>query len=342
MPEQSWRGSAPPRAAIRLRRSAGVLPALLAAAFLPAPGSAQSESASLAADCAPDPRLEAPCLGAALGLRQVQGGIGILASGGADVPGSTSTLGRRFGTTPRFALSLRGGLARFHLPDIRSAPAPGRGEASTIGALQAQLAVGLFDGFSPVPTVGGVLSVDVVAGVNALFLPGDRGFDGTSTGLAFGVRVGVFRESFSLPGVTLSATRHTLGDLVFEQQGGDGSIRAELDPRVTSLRATVGKQLLGVGVLGGVGWDRTSGDARIVASATRGPAPDLRGEAVTDDAETERLAWFGGLSWNFLVLQVSAEGGWAEGLGPFPGADPSGFDGDDGSFFGSLSVRLTL
>lgn len=327
-------------------RVRGALLVALTALLLPppSPAAAQEDPEGLALECAGGiggTELHRWCLETALAARAVQGEIAILAAGGSDVPGTANTVGRRLGTTPRIALTVRLAGADAAIPDVRQyrdGPAP---EASFLApSLQAQGVMGVFEGFSPAPTVGGLLALDLVAGGSWVFLPEDRGFDGGAGGYLVGVRIGLLRESFTLPGVSVGVTRRGLGDVRLGGEADDGEVDADLD--VTSLRATVGKDFLAVGILGGIGWDRVTGDVRIRARAEEAGLPALEGTAVSGAFETTRVSYFGGATLTFLILQLSAEVGWAEGLDALPGRASGGYDPTDGRLFGSLSLRITF
>jgi len=100
---------------------------------------------------------------------------------------------------------------------------------------------------------------------------------------------------------------------------------------VTSVRGVVGKELFALGFLGGAGWDRYGGDATVRTAG---------GSTGTDDRDADRFLVFGGITYNLLVWQFGAEGGWADA----PDVDrcEGDLETDDGSVFGALSIRLIL
>lgn len=312
---------------------------LVLALALGAPLTGQDSVAGMASECAPaaDPTLRPLCTDAALALGGLRAGIGLAAAQGSPVPGSASTLGRRMASSPRVALSLRGGLARARFAD----PGTGSGSPDERGSwartLEGQVTVGLVEGWSLLPTVGGFLSLDLIGTLGLVGLSESAGFEGSVQEAGYGARIGVFRESFTLPGVSVSLARRHLGEVEWGEDGSDGA-RLAFKPTVTSLRATVAKDLLALGVLGGWGWERYGGSSSLTARRTvLGVA--RTGEASSDDFHTDRHLLFAGLSYTFLVLQLSAEAGWANG---FSGPDGSGgWDPGSGSLFGSIAGRLT-
>jgi hypothetical protein len=293
---------------------------------------------SLATQCAGSGGTVAQCTELAITARSLQGHVGLMAGLGSEIAGSAGTLGRRLGTTPHIAGNLRVAFADVSLPDLYDTGSDlPRKTTFVIPSMQAGVGVGLFDGFSVLPTVGGILSLDLFASGSVLFLPSGEGFQGGAGALTLGGRLGIFRESFTLPGVALSVSRRSLGSVrLGDATGPWGSV--ELAPRVTSLRVTVGKDLLGVGVLAGAGRDWYGGRATIQVREEGGNVVS----ASDGDYGHARSVVFGGASLNFLILQVSSEVGWAHGFSAVPGQDGSVFDPTAGTLYGSLAFRLTF
>jgi hypothetical protein len=280
-------------------------PSLLAAVGAAAPLAAQGvgDVAELCAG-AGDPADRAWCTEIALGVQAAQGDVALLSSGGAALPGAVSTLGKRVGSSPRLSFSGRLALVGFEAPDLSDptvVPAPG---ASALApALHGAFGIGLFRGFSPSPTVGGLLALDVLATGSALFPPGSLGYSGSKLGYGLGLRLGVFRESFTLPGITLSVTQ-----------------------------PLIGKDLWGLGFIGGLGWDRSSSDGTV-------PTAD-GGTATFDDFTNGRGLLFVGASWSYFLIQLSGEGGWASGWSAPDGRGAGGYDPGSGRWFAGLAFRL--
>ena len=279
------------------------------------------------------------CTELAVTARALQADAGLLAGLGSEVSGSAGTLGRRLGTTPRVAIEARAAFADMALPDLADpGTEPSRELALLVPALHAGVAVGLFDGFSLAPAVGGLFSLDLLARASISFLPTGDGFGGHPASYSFGGRLGILRESFTLPGVSVSLSRRNVGAIRYGEAGGPGGGSVEIDPVVTSMRATVGKDLLSVGVMGGVGWDRYGGSATLLASTEDGSVV----RATEPSFENRRTLFFLGASLNFLVLQLSAEAGWAKGFEPVPGYRGTPFDPARTTVYGSLAFRLTI
>lgn len=277
------------------------------------------------------------CRDGEIAARAVAAQAGLLTGWGSEIAGSASTLGRKLGSTPRMAFSLRAGGMSMGMPDLfdeGSGPAPD--VAFLVPALQGGVALGILDGFSPMATVGGVLSLDLFGSVSVVMPPSSQGFEGSATGGSVGVRVGVLRESFTLPGVSVSLSRRFVGGLGLGDTGIGDRTALDVSPSVNALRVTVGKDLFGVGVLAGWGRDDVDADAELSVADAGGNVARTSGAT-----ESARNVYFGGVAMNFLLLQLSLEGGWAGGLADLPLAGGGRFDPTAGSAFGSLSARFT-
>ena len=291
---------------------------------------------ALAAECVDASGDPALCLAAALAGQSVIGHLGLASGLGSEVPGTASALGQRLGTSPRIAPALRVGLVRAAMPDLSDPD--GLDERAFSGtAVQASVALGLFDGFRLMPTVGGFLSFDAFGHATWVLLPEDEGFDGRVAAYTIGGRVGILREGFTLPGVTVSVARRFVGDVGLGDVGAGDAAEVRVDPSVTSLRATVGKDLFAVEVLGGFGWDDYAADAAFEVGDGAG------GVALgTGSLDATRRIWFVSVSRAFnLVFSLTLEGGVARGFDPVAGY-AGAYDPEAGRAFGGLAFRLTI
>lgn len=263
--------------------------------------------------------------------------VGLAATGGNPVPGTASTLGMRIGSSPHITVGARLSVARVEAPRILDRTASAA-PSYLVPGLGADVAVSLFNGISPAPTVGGVLSLDALGHVGLVAMPGD-GFGGdllVARGL--GLRLGLLRESFTLPGVSVSAMYHAIGDVTFGDPRlltTDGFFRSSAS--VLSLRAGVSKRIMLVGVTAGVGYDRSTSDTRIGLDTGGGTAT-----FVVKGLDVDRVSAFLNAEWTLLVVHLVGEVGWQAGSGEFPALLPSGGGVEGGSIFGGLAVRLTI
>lgn len=307
----------------------GMLAALVGAAQ---PGVAQLDRAGLQALCA----AEAGCLDAVLAVEAIQGGTALVLTSGSELPGANSTLGLRFGSTPRVAGSVRLGITSSSFPALAgNGTAGASGKTTWTPSLQGALAVGVFDGFRLAPTVGGLFSLDLIGTYARGFPSASDGFSSNASAFGYGLRLGLLRESFTLPGATVSIVRRHVSDVSWSGVDGATPGRVELaGPRATSVRATVGKDLLALGITAGLGWDRVDADGSLIAG-------NAAAATAFESFRAERALMFAGVTATFLVLQLNGEFGYAAGFDALEPAPAAGaFDPSAGSIFISASARL--
>jgi hypothetical protein len=153
----------------------------------------------------------------------------------------------------------------------------------------------------------------------------------------------LFRESFSLPGLSVTAFHRFLGNHTLWGIADGDPAEAAFDLEASSLRAMLGKDLWGIGFFGGIGWDRYLGDIDLTVSDPEGGGPYSNSSG---EVRSSRRVAFLGASRTFLALQISGEIGWGEGFDPtLPDrfvSGPDAFDPSSASYFGSLAIRLTF
>ena len=234
----------------------------LALTFAAAPASAQLTRSDMVGECVGSvPDLALPCVEGVLALEAVRGGVGIAASQGSPVPGSSSTLGRRLGLSPRIAFSTRASLSRVAIPDPRTGDVLAEQRSFLVPAAEAVLTAGVLNGVSVLPTVGGILSADLIGTVGAAKLSEQDGFATPLRWLGYGVRLGLIRESFTLPGLSVTAVRRHLTETEWRRQSE--LAHAVFRATATAVRLTAGKDFLAFGVLGGWGWERYTGTSTV-------------------------------------------------------------------------------
>ncbi|MEN8375465.1 MAG: hypothetical protein ABFS34_08455 [Gemmatimonadota bacterium] len=256
----------------------------------------------------------------------------LVAGGGSPLPGSASTLGKRTAASRHVAIATR--VTVGEVLGVRGATSQVAPSVDgTLVAVGVDAAVALFDGFFAAPTVGGVFSIDALASVGWI---GGGGSLDVSDGMtwALGARLGVLRESFTLPGLTVSAAYRQIARFEAASAGDGPGWQGDLDG--LSVRLTAGKRLGSVDALVGAGWDRVGGPLSASYTNLAG-APEVSAVA---DVDVGRWAGFAGVGWTFLVFQVAAEAGWQAGGDGFSDSgvdiEPSG-----GRAFGGISFRFT-
>ncbi len=358
--------------------------AVLAAGLVPGAVSGQGQGRGLTGACDEvAAELQTTCRVVAQAMESAQPQVGMLITGGNPTIGTASTGGLRLGVLPRVSATAKANLVFARIPDIREArTTPTDGIAygdMTIAApsLSGTVTIGLFPGASLAPTIGGIGSVDLLGTVSWLPLRalGRSEFRSRSADLSWGggLRLGILRESFTMPGASLSVMYHGLGTVRLGEicsvrvptstvdgagysleegqcaEAEDSSDLGELafDLSAWSTRAAVSKHLLGLGLSAGVGYDRFSSDFAVAVRPPAGPwsLPSSAYARVSDvNLSQGRWSAFVDGSFSILVATVAAEAGWqqgGDGVAGYP-YDSSDYDPADGTFFGSVGLRLAL
>lgn len=338
--------------------------AAAAAALAAAPAAAQGNDIGTVCDQFTDADARARCASVAQAVDAAQPQLGILMAGGNPTLGTASTGGVRLGLIPRLSASVRVNVVGARFPDIRDYEG-GETDAFTVPApaVGANLSLGILPGVSLAPMLGGFGSVDLLGSVSVLpleLLGDDFGENAFSWGA--GARLGLLRESFVTPGVSVSLMYRDMGEMSFGQvcegtetedplftngrlcstaEGDFGEIAFGLSN--WSARAAVSKRLLGLGLTAGVGYDRFETDADLAfrTPALAGTERIYRFDDVAVD--NDRWSAFLDASFTLLIGSLVGEVGWMQGADPLPGFPAaSDFDPNDGVWFGSVGARLSL
>jgi hypothetical protein len=315
----------------RLPRVAGVILAVALGLSGVEAVEAQSPGALATACAGGQGGAAGPCAQGAAAAHALQAGLGLLLGAGGPFPASPNTVGQRLHGSPRFLFEAGLAGATFTHPDLAASGTPQRRRVALAPRVTA--GVGVFEGFSPAPTVGGVGALDLLGEVRLLPVPTFDGLDGRAWAMGVGARFGVLRESFSLPGVTLSAMHRRSGGLDYAPASGAPAF-VSVEPRVTSFRGVVGKDLMELGLSGGVQWDRIRGDAGVqprregsVGAWTRRSLP------------VDRTTWFLGVNRTWVVSQAALEVGWSPGPGAPEGLSPAA-PAPGGGISGAFTFRI--
>lgn len=336
MQSYSCRGAVPATVVV------AVVAMVLLVGLVPASAAAQSDDLSAACAGAPGP-FAGECNLSAAAVRLIHPRVGLALFGGSPVPGTASTLGMRLGSMPRLSVSGRTVLLPIELPPlsdrvVNQPPMPGRTAGEGVRALafglSGQTTVGLLSGWSPLPTVGGVFSVDAIARASWLHLPGGQGFhDNNVLGASLGVRLGALRESFTLPGVSITGSYGRSTSVTFGEPRDPDSGHINSGVGNWNVTGAVTKRIGAVGLTGGAALDRYTGDVEF--SYVGGP---LVGERA--DAATDRWAVFANASWTFLILHATLEAGWQES--PVPGGTPPDMDLNPTGWWVGTAIRMSI
>lgn len=255
-------------------------------------------------------------------------------AGGNAAQGEHSTLGGlgHFSVGLR-ANAIESSLPRVdqHTPSVTGAVRSDYGiDRQWIAAPVIDAAIGLFRG---IPLIGThALGVDAL--VNVAYVPSvDQGDfaislpDG-SLKLGFGGRLGLLRETFLTPGLSVTWMQRDLPTVnVVGRVSGDELDVRDVRVKTTAWRVVGGKNFTFLGVAVGGGQDRY--DTRASAQVTINHfGPSVTSGVISSRQELTRTNVFGNVSLNFLMLHVVAEVGRSSGgtvatYNTFSGHDPA-------------------
>jgi len=289
---------------------------------------------------------DALCADAVASIQLLQPELGLLLAGGNPVLGTASPVGTKFRWMPRFQFGGRIGFAWAKIPDILVPPgqAAEAGTRSFVMAMpQLDLSVGVFDGVEVGTTLGGFGAVEAIASLGTLILPNGEGFEEGAAGVGLGARVGLLRESFTAPGISLTGLYKWFGRV---QYGGDdeGDTGFGLNMEVASFRAAISKSFVAFGLGFTLAYDSYWSDVDLQVNVPSGAFPleasvDVIPNGDTVEIQTERWSAFVDVSYIVLFFNFTAEFGWQEEAGL---STSNGDELQAGNFFGTIGLRLTL
>lgn len=277
-------------------------------------------------------------IGQAIEITQARAGMA--ATAGNPALGTSSTLGMRIGSFPRIAITPRVNVGKVRLP--ATAARNGDEVDAWVPVVAVDGAVGIYQGLSLFPTVGGFGSIDGLVSLGRVLLPGDDGFEDGVTTWALGAQVGILRESFTVPGITVTGMYRSLGDVSFgdpEVMDTEGHFALE-DLSAWSARATIGKRFLLFSATAGAGYDWYSSNA-LLRYVTDDPAADGMRSIRDDDYSSKRFTAFGNVAFTVVIVSLVGEVGWQQGADGFSGPGATDLL-EKGGWYGSLGLRLTF
>ncbi len=309
-------------------------------------------------------------------LSNVQPSIGIAFSGGAHTLGTATTIGRRLGLFPRVSVTARVNAAYAQAPNLLGEFDASVTEGGTVGAmptaplplasLQGDVVIGLFNGVSFGPMIGGVGSLDLLGSVS--FIPAVSpidsiiGLEEDILNFGVGARIGILKQGLVMPGVSVSAMYRTMGEVTFGNLTDPDPAAFSTDLSVISLRAGVSKGLLMFDLAAGAGYDiytsNPSFNWNLTYQCDAPTCPSPTQISLQPDApvtgELKSAAWnvHANVGLSVLVLNLVGEVGYQKTTeildadafrdAGLPSQPPTEEDLSGGRFFASLGVRLTI
>ena len=309
-------------------------------------------------------------------LANVQPSIGIAFSGGAHTLGTASTIGRRLGFLPRVSVTARLNAALVDVPDVFSGYAPSVTDGGTVAgmpttgipltALQGDVVVGVFNGFSLGPAAGGFGAVDLLGSVS--FIPAIQqvedaiGLKEDIVNIGIGARIGILKQGLILPGVSVSAMYRSMSEVTFGDLQNPAPVAFASDLSVLSLRAGVSKGIATFDFAAGAGYDIYSSDTSFNWSLTYDcPASRCGTDTTVDLMPSEPVSGkLKSAAWNLhanaglslVVLNIVGEVGYQKAVdildaeafadAGLPSQEPTTDALEGGRFFAGIGVRVTF
>ncbi len=312
------------------------------------------------------------CSSVATTLSSIQPAIGMGFSGGNPTLGMGGTLGTRFGLVPRIAVTARLNGVFTEVPDIfddfEGTLAEGESfdslptRAIPLGALQADVALGVFNGITLVPMLGGLGSIDLLGSVAFIPVIDEVGLEDAIISWGAGARIGILKGGLVAPGLAVSGMYRRIGEVQFGDVEEEDPGEFATDLRTLSLRATASKGIAMFDFAVGAGYDKYTSDPNFnfrvqcqtdeCRLASTNPASD-EGLTLTMveniDGEVETAAWnvFGNVGLSLLLLNLVGEIGYQQATDVLTGEDLEGRalteeEIGEGRIFASIGLRLTL
>jgi hypothetical protein len=346
---------------------------IVLAAVLAAGWTAPVRAQELEGACAGVPAVHADrCVATAQAAASMQPALGIAIAGGNPTLGSTGAGGARLFGVPGLSASFRVNVTPIRIPDVTQENDATTPPPLTQSLTAVTVAVGGTVSMGITQGVGGVGAVDLLA--SGTYLPFDlvnrEVYKTQSAQFAWGAgaRVGLLRESATLPGVSVSVMRRQVGavqianvcegDDLPDPTGtdtppstlcrSDGDVGDfNLDLAGWSTRAAVSKAVGPVGLAAGVGYDRYESEVGLDIRGGEIGAGQTGAQRIyhrpSRSLESSRWSAFLDVAARVPVGSIAAELGWMQGGDALPGfSADSDFDPGAGTFFGSLGFRLAL
>ncbi|NIR43154.1 MAG: hypothetical protein GWN99_04375 [Gemmatimonadetes bacterium] len=301
---------------------------------------ALAATSPLAAQPAVDPNLEEDVV---TGIGLLNSELGLLLAGGNPVLGTASPLGTKFRWMPRFNIGGRIGFGWVDVPDIISYPADptapvGRIDVNAV-LPQLDISVGVFDGFDLGSTLGGFGALEVLGSLGSVVLSADDGFQNDATGAGLGVRAGLLRESFTFPGVSISASYKWFGRVQLGSVERGSDAQYGFDMAAWSVRAGISKSFVAIGLALTLAYDHFETDYDWGLAGAPGELVPVVPEGSPVNLDGESWSAFVDVSYIVLFFNIVGEVGWQEEVRR---TNSRGDELTAGGLLGALGIRFTL
>jgi hypothetical protein len=280
------------------------------------------------------------CHRSILAARTIRSGVNLSAGYGSELPGSSNAIGRKKEgrlQARNLSFAFSSGFSRIQIPNLYKVESgQALSNAVNVYGLNGTFVLGLFDGLTISPEVRGLFSMDVLGTASAQFFnwASDHPIVKAGTG-SVGLRIGLLRESFSFPGITVSVVSQTGLELDLDSPRKD-HVDLAVGNKSMRFRTIIGKDFSKLGLLAGIGWNHNGG-------LLQGTIPGMLARSAwsfsSEETVDRQVLYFTGLSFTDMVFQLSLELGLIGGL-DFPSNVYVGYGPDDSTVFSRLAIRV--
>lgn len=290
-----------------------------------------------------DPGQLARCGDVVTAVQSLQPELGMALAGGNPVLGTASPIGTKFRFIPRIHLGGRINFVWAAIPNVLDPPgdtqAPLGLRQFSVPMPQLDVSVGIFDGVRLGSTLTGLGSVELLGSLGPMILPAGEGFENDATGVGLGARIGLIRESFTAPGLSLSAEYQWAGRIRHGNVARGDDAQFGMDVSATSFRLGLSKSFVAVALALTVGWDHYQSDVDFGLADADGSLL-----AIVPAGEPRSLSedrWLGAVDVSYIVLflNIAAEFGWQGGRRY---STSRGDEITSGKLFAAIGIRVSL
>lgn len=310
------------------------------------PVHAQSRGDALSMACeraALAPDALARCRDVVTAVQLVQPELGMALAGGNPVLGTASPIGTKFRFIPRIHLGGRITFVGAAIPDVLDFPddpqAPLGLREFSVPMPQLDVSVGLFDGVRLGSTLAGLGSVELLGSLGPMILPAGEGFENDATGVGLGARIGLIRESFTAPGLSLSGQYKWAGRIRYGSVARGDDAQFGMDLSATAFRLGLSKSFVAIGLAFTVGWDHYQSDVDFGLADADGALVAVVPAGEPLSLSQDRWSAAVDVSYIVLFLNIAAELGWQEKRRY---ATSRGDEITSGKLFAAIGMRVSM
>jgi len=283
------------------------------------------------------------CRDVVTAVQLLQPELGMVLAGGNPVLGTASPIGTKFRFIPRIHFGGRITFVGAAIPDVLDYPEDSQAQLGlrefSVPMPQLDVSVGLFDGVRLGSTLSGLGSVELLGSLGPMILPAGEGFQNDATGVGLGARIGLIRESFNAPGMSLSAEYQWAGRIRYGSVARGDDAQFGMDLSATSFRFGLSKSFVAIGLAVALGWDHYRSDVDFGLADAEGTLVDIVPAGEPLSVSEDRWSAAVDVSYIVLFLNITAELGWQ---GKRRYTTSRGDEITSGKLFAAIGMRVSL